>query len=257
MKKTLVGLLVVCLTNGLFAQDTVEKTEPGAISTDRPVQSETAFTVPKNHLQFEMGLNYEQGVDHNFDLLTGPNLLVKYGLTNRLEVRMTNNYVKLETEGLNQEYEGWDAPLFGFKYKIIGADGGKTNLVASLSSKVEAWGAKVLRPSTVNLLGRVTLGQSITDSWSVTGGLEYGYYDGEEDIVFYVLQTGYSFSSGLTAIIEYYGFSSDNELHSALNGALVYLINDKHQVDLSGGGGFAGNFYSHYLSVGYSFRLGL
>jgi len=264
MKKVLIGLLVVCFSGELLAQETTDKTEPGAISTDRPVQAETPFTVPKKHLQFEMGLNYEQGVDHSYNLITGPNLLIKYGLTERLELRMTNNYINLETKkssttqsDTNFTSAGVDAPLFGAKYKVIGANGGNTNMVVSLSSKLSTWESEEFEIINSNIIMRATLGQSFTDSWYGIVGVEYGFYDGIDDQIFYVAQTGYSFSIGLTAIIEYYGYSSTFELKQAINGALVYLINDRHQVDLSGGMGIDDNFYSHYFSIGYSFRLGL
>jgi len=265
MKKFLLGLAVIWVCNGLLAQEASESTDPGALSTDRPVQSETPFTVPKKHLQFEMGFNYEQGMEHSYNLNTGPNLLIKYGLTDRLELRMINNYLNLESRyksiinqsDSNQTVSGIDAPLFGAKYKLIGANGGGTNAVISLSSKVNAWGSEEFEVPASNLLARVTLGQSFTESWYGIAGFEYGYYDGIDDQMFYVLQTGYSFSFGLTAIIEYYAYSMTSETKQAINGALVYLINDRHQVDLSGGAGLGDNFYSHYFSVGYSFRLGL
>lgn len=256
---------MIFISNGYLAQEGIDKSEPGALSTDRPVQSETPFTVPKRHLQFEMGVNYEQGNEHAYNLNTAPNLLIKYGLTERLELRMTNNYINLENRNKsfidgsdsNHTISGVDDPLFGLKYKLVGAGGGNTNAVVSLSSKVNAWGAEEFEQINTNLLLRATMARSFTDSWYAIVGLEYGFYDGIDDQIFYVVQTGYSFSFGLTALIEYYGYSSISEVKDAVNGALVYLINDRHQVDLSGGVGIDDNFYSHYFSLGYSFRLGL
>ena len=272
MKIILFALLVMFISNGLLAQETIEKSEIGSISTDRPIQSETPFTVPKKHLQFEMGLNYELGLNNFVNIITGPNLLIKYGLTDRLELRMSNNYINSEVivEDIDPIWgsvdtdtittAGVDAPLFGLKYKLIGAKGGNTNMVASLSSKVNAWGSENFKSHNNNLLGRLTLGQSFTDSWYGIVGFEYGAYfeaNGSYNEIFYVIQTGYSFSFNLTAIIEYYAYAYPGITQHAINGALVYLISDQHQVDLSGGGGLGDRFYSHYFSVGYSFRIGL
>ena len=251
-------VLYTCCLLPIMAQAQTEESEIGSISTDRPVQSETPYTVPKNHLQGEMGINYTKSFTQYY--LDGPNLLLKYGLLDDLELRFTNNYISshFKDNGKFKEVNsGMDMSTVGLKYKILHESENNANLVVSGSSKIDLFADDIYSYDELNLQLRLTTSKTISGSWYGIVGFEYGYNDASDDQMFYVIQTGTALANGLTGVIEYYGYFTSNSSQSAINGALVMLLNDNNQVDISGGYGLGDNFYDYYVQVGYSFRIGL
>lgn len=254
----------------VFGQEEEKKPEIGAIGTDRPVQSETPTTVPKKYIQFELGgqytLNYPNATTIKDEAYNG-NILLKYGLFESMELRISTNYIQenrtiqdltsfppLEEE---KTTSGIDAPVLGFKFSLLKEEGWKPNISYSLQSQVPIWGETEFKNTDQNFLNRITIGKTLAGNWYGIVGIQYGYYPTGQSDFFYVVQTGYTFFDKLTAIAEFYGYSTadDDPSTDALNFALVYLLNDNHQVDLSGGTGLSDNFYDYYLAIGYSFRF--
>lgn len=62
------------------------------IDTDRPDQTESAYTVPKHWLQFETGFNFQKNATDNYEFLN-PTLLSKYGLTRKIEFRVITKQI--------------------------------------------------------------------------------------------------------------------------------------------------------------------
>lgn len=263
----------------VYGQEEEKKEEEGSISTDRPVQSETPTTVPKKYLQVELGGQYtlvntprftDAGthVDSTFkDEANYGNILIKYGLFESMELRLSTNYIQeIRTIQNSSVYppppevettSGMDAPILGFKFAVLREKDWKPNISYSIQSRVPIWGEEEFKNTEQNFLNRLTIGKTLVGNWYGIVGVQYEYIPTENDNVFYVIQTGYTFFDKLTAVAEFYGYRATNESISedALNFALVYLLNNNHQVDLSGGFGLSGNFYDYYVAVGYSFRI--
>lgn len=62
------------------------------IDTDRPDQTESAYTLPKHWLQFETGFNFQKNATDNYEFLN-PTLLSKYGLTRKIEFRVITKQI--------------------------------------------------------------------------------------------------------------------------------------------------------------------
>lgn len=62
------------------------------IDTDRPDQTESVFTVPKKYFQGEFGFGKENFAGNNYNLIH-PTFLLKYGLSERLELRVEGNFL--------------------------------------------------------------------------------------------------------------------------------------------------------------------
>ena len=108
---SLVLFIGVCDTD-LFGQ----KYPP--IQCDRPDQTECPYIVPKNHFQLESGFSFEQ-TDTKTQSFFHPSILLKYGMNDRLELRliMESTTIHSETEPLT----GINPMKVGFK--IIGCKG--------------------------------------------------------------------------------------------------------------------------------------
>lgn len=268
--KSVLILVFLVSYSALKAQDE----DIGSIGTDRPVQSETPTVVPKGYIQAELGYQYEKGVDYQdfisntyrFDETLMPNVLIKYGLIKNLELRMSANYLenayiyKINGDEVKTAESGLTDPEFGLKYAILKESESAFNLTFSTHATVHLWADENFKSEDLNPRYRLTAGKSITDSWYILAGGEFST-SGNYQSGFYVLQTGYTFSRKLTALVEFYGYR-DFEYRNALNGALVYLINNNHQIDVSAGMGLGDEeegtkLYQHYIGIGYSFRIGL
>ena len=270
LKFTLLISLLIVGSISVVGQEEKNKSDVGSISTDRPVQSESPTTVPKKYLQFEMGGQYTLGIANEpvtkNEAYNG-NILIKYGLFESMELRLSTNYIQqnettqdffiVPPEDEERTISGMDAPVLGFKFKVLNEEGWKPNITYSIQSQVPIWGEEEFKNDGQNFLNRLTFGKTLIGNWYGIVGVEYGYKPTTDDHVFYVVQTGYTFFSKLTAVIEFYGYNEVNSEKStdALNYALVYQLNDNHQVDLSGGNGLSDNFYDYYMAIGYSFRF--
>ena len=86
--KKLIGATLILLTTSLSYSQTNDNPE---IITDRPDQTESANTVPKNTLQLETGFIMEQNGDiKNYAYNTS---LLRYGLFDNFELRFVSSKV--------------------------------------------------------------------------------------------------------------------------------------------------------------------
>ena len=74
------------------------------IQTDRPDQTETPFTVPKNHFQMENGFSFERTYNSTKSF-TNPSILFKYGISDYFEVGLITEFTTISSDktitGLN------------------------------------------------------------------------------------------------------------------------------------------------------------
>ncbi len=230
------------------------------------MQSETPTVVPTNYVQIENGIYGERGISFG-DQLGGTsrtdqlnyNLLVKYGIVRNLELRYNIDYIHNDFYYGDEEVGsigGLGGPYLGLKYSFLQDDGSKPNLTLSAHSRFDWYGREEFQNENNNLNMRLTCGKSFTDNWYGIVGYELQFQQNSTTTHFYVVQTGYSFNK-LTVIAELYGLRnySIDQNNNAFNGALVYLLNSNHQVDLSAGKGLGDNWYDSYWAVGYSFRF--
>lgn len=61
--------------------------QSGPIDADRPDQTEGVNNVPKNYLQFEFGFSRQKNQQNDYQYEV-PDVLSKYGLSNRVELRL-------------------------------------------------------------------------------------------------------------------------------------------------------------------------
>ncbi len=108
MNKYFFTLVLNVCTLMALAQD--EKME-----TDRPGETESVFTVPKNWFQFEAGLNIQETTSTDKEYLL-PTLLSKYGLTKRFELRLITTIKKEKGDG--SSFTGFEPVEIGGKWNL-------------------------------------------------------------------------------------------------------------------------------------------
>ncbi|TDL99500.1 MAG: hypothetical protein C4K58_06270 [Flavobacteriaceae bacterium] len=107
MKQLILILGIFCGTMG-FAQ------ELPPIQLDRPDQTETPYTVPSGHFQFESGLFFEKANKEEQNLLL-PTVLSKYGVNDRFELRLITEISSNNIQG----NLGLNPVEIGFKTRLL------------------------------------------------------------------------------------------------------------------------------------------
>jgi len=251
------------------------------IETDRPDFTESPNVVPAGALQIETGFVYEKDKEHYCGLFeethtnkTLNTTLVRYGISDKLELRLNWNFVN--NKGLRSRIPfglGSPCPDYSSELKIVDSNyikqgleplfvGFKTNLYknerlslgfmghiylpfgASSDFELEHYTPEFLIPLSINLTDKFGIAMQWSMAWDgETGRSETGY----------TFSLSYGISDKLSAYVEPYGsiVENDGEDHR-INGGFTYLINDKFQVDLTGGRGLSSHAPDGFISCGLS-----
>lgn len=254
-KKWLIVFLLITATC-LHAQ--VDK-----IDTDRPDQTESAFTVPAGWLQGELGLVKERTFNSPPFILnswTLPTLLTRFGLSTRFELRIITEY---ERRGNNKRFYkdtiGFLAPYIGFKFNLVKAKG-----IIPQISLISHVGLNRLGSKYTNSHGsffapnfRFTLQNSITENFAIGYNFGAEWDDTHEPPAWlYTFAPGMNLGEKWYAYIEAFGFFRKNEpAEHNVDAGIAYYMNDNIKVDASAGIGISKAAPDNYVSVGFSFRF--
>lgn len=241
-------LCILALHNTSFSQEKVP------IQTDRPDQTETPFTVPKNHFQSENGFNYEK-VDGNEKTLLYPSMLFKFGLTETLEFGLISELTTVRSGGSSTT--GLTPLTLRFK-KLLFEEKGilpTASFIGYLglpNTSSAAFKTTYFAPA-FRFTMQHTLSEKLTLSYNL--GAEW---DGEtaEPVFIYTLATGMSITEKVGCYVELYGFLPQrSKADHRADGGFTYLLKHNIQLDLSGGVGISNNSPEYFGSLGFSFRL--
>ncbi len=241
---------------GVLIAETETKLNGQSISpvqTDRPDQTETPFTVPKNHFQIENGFLFEQ-TDNNTQFYTEPSTLIKYGLNDHFELGVITEIATIKS---NENITGLSPVTFRFKEKITDEKGclPVTSFIGYLT--VPRLSSKNFKATYLAPAFRFTMQHTLSDKFSL--GYNLGAeWNGEspEQIFIYTLTTGYSISNKIGAYVELYGFApQSSKADYRCDGGLNYLLQPNILFDISGGFGLTDNAPDYYYALGFSFRL--
>ena len=240
-------LFFFCFFSSIHAQ-------PSKIDADRPDQTESVNTVPKKWLQFEAGFNYQKNDKFTKEFLL-PTLLSKYGLSNRIELRLITTInqqrINIPATGkfnstiLEQVEAGAKIGLFEEKNILP-----KTSLLFH-------FGIPGLATYTDKLLFNSRLSMQHTLTKNISLGYNLGVeFDGTSDDPNFI----YTFSPGINidekwyAYVEAFGTLQKQSEHN-IDGGFAYFINDNFKMDISGGFGLTSNAPKYYTSIGASIRF--
>lgn len=246
-------LIIVFLwsSNPVFAQ---EEESAYTISTDRSSVGFSSSVVPKGVLQLETGL-YGSRLEAGLGGYQAIGLAtLRYHVVQHLEVRLNwggyGNYTDFDGDSFAS---GSEVFSLGVKQLFFQSESGlELSSLAEVTLPFSA--SKELQPSKptyyVLLLGSMPLGESFSAYFN-TG---YQSTAGFEEVLF-LLGSGVSFTEKLSAFVEFAGYFSEDSNRILPNAGLVYLINDKHQIDLTLGGTI-GTLNDTFLHIGWSTYFG-
>jgi hypothetical protein len=234
------------------------------IETDRPDQTESPYTVPKNWFQAEAGFGIAKDKS-DAKTFVHPTLLSKYGLSRRFELRLITDYVSLQTPLLipsgNKVSSGLQPIEIGGKLALFEEKGlrPKTSLIFHTSIPKAAF--KEFQQPRWGPNFRFTMQHTLNETISV--GYNLGAeWDGEEETnptYIYTLTSGFNLGENWYAYAELFGFinSSTPPQHN-VDGGVAFNFSSHTRIDLSYGLGITSQTsLKSYLALGFSFRLPL
>jgi hypothetical protein len=249
MAKPLLIAVLFIYSNCLQAQ--LEK-----IDTDRPDQTESVNTVPRNYFQAEFGFNKENLSGRNYDLIY-PTTLLKYGLNKfefRFEAVLRSSYEHLIpnpkwTSGVDPVVIGCKIALWEQKNILP-----KTSLIAGTGIPILS--SRSFKADHLAPLFRFTMQNSLTDNIAL--GYNLGAeWDGYSSIPvwIYTFAPGFDLGEKFYFYIEAFGFIQKKEKpQHNIDAGLAYYISNDVKVDVSGGFGISEEAPKSYVAVGFSFR---
>ncbi len=230
-----------------FAQE-----ELPTIVADRPGVIWGTDVMPLHKVNWENGLAWERdyrGIEGS-TTLTLDNTMLRYGLSENAELR-------LSTELLMSGHEGGFEPTVGFPDLVVGAKikmyegNGILPSIGLLAEMALPVGATEFRVAHTAPSLYLLFQNDISDRFSICYNVG-GLWDGESAVpsAFAGISLGYSFLDNLSAYIENYNvFAKGEDPDCFLGLGLAWLVTRRLQLDLSSD--FNLNDYNHYNLVSF------
>jgi len=239
----------------LYAQD-------DAIFTDRPGQTDAVYTMGKGYFQVESGFFYGRdeiaGIDSTAS--TTPNLMIKYGVIDRIEVKLFFDVLntKIKMAGSENKNSGLSPIRLATKVFLIEGEGWipAASLTGILS--LPNTGKKAFQHDDLNPSIRLQMENSISENVSLNYSIGGDWFDNSISQGVYTIVLGNSFSDKLGGWAELYGtFGNKPGETIATDFGLAYLLTDYLQLDSSFGIGLNDVATDFFFNLGISWKTSL
>ncbi len=253
MRKFWVLLILVNLAGAanVLGSDTPETPD---LITDRPDFTESGVVVPPGSIQLEAGFTFEEGPDSG-SFFTGPEALIRWGISETLELRLGAPNFERIANGESQSGLG-DASL-GAKWQL--GPVGAWDLAGILTTSVptgadeftsNAWDPQLILAAGRDLNERWSLGAQVSVE-SASAGDERETIGGATLVLGTALgETGRTGTFlEIAAILPESGTSP-----LVLHHGYTYLLEENLQLDLHGGFGLSETAPDMFVGAGVSYR---
>lgn len=213
------------------------------ISTDRPNQTESPFTLSVGHIQIETGISIE-------DSQSNINTLFRIGIINGIEVRLNSNYLMNDNITVLKKSSFSDFEV-GAKFKIWGESNDKTK-IGFLTHLSIPTAPEVFSNNEYGLISRVLISHDLINDSQIGYNLGYNKYSNYNGELIYTIEYGRSLGS-FGVFFELFGNESSNNSSLNFDSGIIYLIDNDKQLDLSIGRGLNNDMF--YVSAGFSIDI--
>ncbi|MFG0274311.1 MAG: transporter [Phycisphaerales bacterium] len=247
--------------NGLFGLPAGPIDTP--LVTDRPDFTESALAVPIGRLQVEAGLTFSSDDDSDSDLWTLPEVLLRVGVAEDLELRFElPSYAILRNSA---DEDGLTDSSIGFKWRFIEQDGAVPDLAVigslQLPTHEDPFGIDGVHPGVVLAAGW-DLSEELAEGYGL--GVNLGVSESDNDVGSSVWDASWSIALGVPiddawgAYVEYFAESPGTTLsetaHSFGTG-LTYLVHTNLQLDFRIGFGLSDEAEDFFTGAGLAYRF--
>ena len=224
------------------------------ISFDRPGAGDGTGVVFKRHANLEMGLNFTKYKAASSNTI--PGVLLRYGLLNKLEIRVGQSYLMnaIDMPAGKIKDAGLSNLSIGAKYALCQKEE-KGMESAILFDAVLPTGSKDVASDKADFVLKYLHTAALNDKWSLGSNLGLSLIAQEDINLVYAFAFGYTINDQWGVFAEPYGeWTRFEDFEVAADAGITYLINPKMQADLSFGTGLTQNF--SFISFGFAWAIG-
>lgn len=238
--------------------------ESNVINTDRPGYSNTPYTVPYKALQLESAWREDMFANSSLSYRTLPELLLKYGLGQNLELRFAQSIKSIHAFVnvgniarpylQSQRLGGPTAPVLGMKYRILRSGQGERILSANVELQLNEAGSQLFLPSSgdfrqVDFSIRLLYQHKFSETYSLLHNTIYNSFSQDLSFTFNNL---FQVSERSTLFMEAVPgcfvnrIGSNNAYFLHTDAGVIYQLKRNLQFDASFGLSFPGTEISYY-----------
>jgi len=241
MKTHLVFLLLISFTTNIVFSQTIE--------TDRPDQTESSSTVPKNGFQIESGTYFEVTPLKSTVLL--PTSLFRIGISKNIELRVFSQVEHQKTDSI--DFTGVSDLELGTKIQLFKNSNSPTE-IAFLSHFAMPLGSQNLTSNSFGLINKLLLSHNISEHFKLGYNLGWIYSNNGPNSGIFTLSFAFGLSDKIGVYVEpYTTFESVTNYNVNADAGFTYLIKNNLQFDYSIG--FGVNNRMNYQSIGASWLI--
>tara|TARA_R110002072_G_scaffold192413_3_gene349465 strand:+ start:9505 stop:10248 length:744 start_codon:yes stop_codon:yes gene_type:complete len=224
------------------------------IITDRPDQTESSSTVPKNSLQIESGANFvfseENGMSNQS--IVAPSTLFRVGVFKWAELRILNQF-ESNRFGNNPSIKGLSDVEIGTKIQLLKRKSINTE-IAFLSHIILPTGSRNITNYDFGTINKLSISHSLNENLDLGYNIGYNSSSGYIGDFTYSLALGIGLTDKVSMYIEPYGeWINFQFLQANIDAGFTYLLQENLQLDFSFGLGL--NYNMNYISAGISWLI--
>jgi len=226
-----------------------------SIITDRPDQTESSSTILKESLQIESGMLFGSVKDDFFseEILLAPSVLWRYGITNKIELRLLTEFASVKDKLSNNTVSGVSDLQIGAKIQLLKKEDTNTE-IAFLSHVIVPTAKDELSLNEFGVINKLAVSHTLSDIIGLGYNIGYDYFGSGNGNFTYSLALGFGISGKIGFYIESFGEIAEFKDHlSNFDTGLTYLLKENSQLDVSFGVGL--NHKMNYVSLGYSLNI--
>jgi hypothetical protein len=256
VKTLLIAALALGSASGLAAQDAADP-----ITTDRPDFTESSTLVPKGRLQLEGGATFT-GIsrdDGSGSTRSWPELLLRYGLTSRVELRVAQSLATvIPAHTAVADFTEAEDLYLGVKVGLGAQQGVRPELAMMVQATIPTGGSRL---TAVDVLPGAALlaGWELSPRYSLAAGVQANRMPGDLSGLAPSITVGRSFSPRVKGYAEFYSLipvASDGEAESShyFNGGVGVLLSPELQLDARIGTGVNAAADRYFVGFGFAIR---
>lgn len=229
---------------------------PGRIVTDRPDFTESSIVVPAGSTQIESGFTWTREDKEN-SAFGGPEVLIRFGMTERFELRLgLPNYNSIDSAGLPQS-RGWDDLYAGFKVQLGPTrDGTDLALIAAIFIPV---GQDGIRSEAVSPEVKFCWSRDAGSGKALSGMIYVARTEvggKRADLLQHTVSLGLPIRENVGMFIEHVlDVSNGVRPSQLLHCGLTFQPRQNVQFDIHFGFGLSPNAPNYFVAGGYSIRF--
>ena len=251
MKQLLVCILALfAVVNGF--------TQAKHIETDRPNETDVPYLVLRKWFQFETGIRIEKMAEDN-KVYSYPTMLVKYGLSRKLEIRARTSVSSEHTRSIpnNKTASGLEPVEIGFKAEVLEEKKWIPLTALMFQTGIPQFSSGAFKTNRLSPILRILMENNISDKFSINynAGAEWSGHETEPAWI-YTITPGLDIGEHIHLFVEAYSYVQRKEAPElTLDGGLEYFIGENIGLDVCSGFGVNKSASPFFITIGGSIRF--